>query len=522
MRKLRSKRFCLLVALAMVTALWLAVAAGGRPGGGQTHTSSSSSSRSSSSSSSSSGSHSSGSSSTHSSGSSGNYGGTTSTSNSSGSSGGIGALVGMVLFMFFIFAIIIVLVIVMKARKGGMAPTAAPVEPDTSANLEEELAALRRADPYFSLPLFMDFVNALYAKAHEARGAGKIDSLAPYIDEAAIGHLRSIGTPETGLKDVDGIVLGTSKITSVMNAAEGTTITVFLEANYTEIAQNGQQVSYYTEERWHFWRQTGVTSLPPGKIDAIHCPKCGGPLEQTGDGACVYCNTVVRGGQFHWFVTWIEMLDRVTRGPQLTEYTPEEGTDLPTVYQPTFNEARAAFEAANQGFSWEKMNERVNFVFNSISQAWTTLEWEKARPFETDNIFQMHRYWIEAYKRQGLRNVLDQIQVRNIEWVKVDQDAFYDSLTARIWASELDFTVDQSGRVVCGYPNVPRQFTEYWTFIHTRGAKPVEHRNDNCPNCGGPLQVNMAGICEYCGGKVTSGDFDWVLSRIDQDESYTG
>jgi hypothetical protein len=32
----------------------------------------------------------------------------------------------------------------------------------------------------------------------------------------------------------------------------------------------------------------------------------------------------------------------------------------------------------------------------------------------------------------------------------------------------------------------------------------------------------MAGVCEYCQGKVTSGEFDWVLSRIEQDEAYRG
>jgi len=34
--------------------------------------------------------------------------------------------------------------------------------------------------------------------------------------------------------------------------------------------------------------------------------------------------------------------------------------------------------------------------------------------------------------------------------------------------------------------------------------------------------VNMAGYCEYCKAKVTSGEFDWVLSKIEQDEAYHG
>jgi hypothetical protein len=32
----------------------------------------------------------------------------------------------------------------------------------------------------------------------------------------------------------------------------------------------------------------------------------------------------------------------------------------------------------------------------------------------------------------------------------------------------------------------------------------------------------MTGNCEYCQARIVSGDFDWVLSRIEQDEVYTG
>jgi predicted lipid-binding transport protein (Tim44 family) len=421
--------------------------------------------------------------------------------------------------MFMLAFIIIVFVVVMKVKKSGTPP---PPAPERGSNLQAELEALKRADPNFSKVLFVDFVNTLYARAQEARGKGTLELLSPYIDEQSLLRLADLGDSKSGITAVTGVVLGSSEIVDVANTPQGTSIKVFFEANYTEVSAGGQQTSYYTEERWQFWRENGVLSLPPGKIDAIHCPKCGGPLERNEDGSCAYCNSIVRGGQFHWFVTGVELLDRAQRGPQLTGETPEEGTDLPTIYQPDFQAALQNFEAGNPGFSWERMNERANYIFHMISQAWTTLEWEKARPFETDNIFQMHRYWIEAYTSQRLRNVLDQIRVTKIEWVKIEQDAFYDAVTARIWASELDYTVDAAGRVVCGSPNKLGDFTEYWTFIKTRGARPVDQKDDHCPNCGASLSVNMAGICEYCGGKITSGDFDWVLSRIEQDESYTG
>ncbi|PYP84111.1 MAG: hypothetical protein DMF61_21175 [Blastocatellia bacterium AA13] len=510
--RLEAKRSSLVIIFAIGLALYLAVAANGRPGGGQTHSSSSSSRGSSSSSSSPSSGASSGSVSS----------GTSSSGFSSGSSSGSGgsAAIGAIVFIFIIVFVLFVLVVVARAAKNKTTP--APYNPLTGNNMDLELEALKRADPNFSTMLFIDFANKLYAAAHEARGSGRIEVLAPYIYEAAQNYLLSLGSAASDLSAVTRVVIGTSKIVDVGNSAEGPAITVFFESNYTEADQHGSQRSYYAEEQWTFRRDAGLVSLPPGKIDAIHCPKCGGPLEHNETGACVYCNSVVRCGQFHWFVSEAVTLDRNERGPQLTQETEETGTDLPTVYQPNFQETVPAFIAASPGFSWDRMNERVNYIFHSISQAWTTLEWEKARPFETDNIFQMHRYWIEAYQRQQLRNVLDKIQVNRIEWVKVEQDAFYDALTARIWAAEIDYTVDAAGRVVCGSPNKPRAFTEYWTFIRTRGAKQIEQRDDHCPNCAAPLAVNMAGNCQFCGGKVTSGEFDWVLSRIDQDESYSG
>jgi hypothetical protein len=162
-------------------------------------------------------------------------------------------------------------------------------------------------------------------------------------------------------------------------------------------------------------------------------------------------------------------------------------------------------------------------IFNELQAAWSSMNWERARPHETDNIFQMHQYWIDAYQRQKLRNVVDNAAVTAIEPVKILEDAFYQGITLRIWAQSFDYTIDEAGRIVSGSNKNLRQWSEYWTFIRNKQAKSAETHTDlNCPNCGSPLRVNASGICEFCGGKITSGEFDWVLSKIEQDESYAG
>ncbi|HVG25175.1 MAG TPA: hypothetical protein VND45_13545 [Thermoanaerobaculia bacterium] len=65
-----------------------------------------------------------------------------------------------------------------------------------------------------------------------------------------------------------------------------------------------------------------------------------------------------------------------------------------------------------------------------------------------------------------------------------------------------------------------RRWSEYWTFIRSRGTTTSGTAARSCPNCGAKVAVGATGICQYCGGKLTTGEFDWVLSRIEQDEAY--
>jgi predicted lipid-binding transport protein (Tim44 family) len=215
----------------------------------------------------------------------------------------------------------------------------------------------------------------------------------------------------------------------------------------------------------------------------------------------------------------IDLISRENRGPLLTSNVPEEGTDRPTVRQPQVAALRATFEAEHPGFTWPEFTEHVRSVATTLQDAWTARNWERVRPLETEGLFQMHRYWIDAYVQQKLRNVVDGFRVTNVEPVKIDRDAFYEAITVRLWAEGRDYTVDEDGKVRAGSRSEVRRWSEYWTFIRTRT---VAGAPETCPNCGARVTVGTTGVCEFCGGKITSGVFSWVLSRIEQDESYVG
>jgi len=266
-----------------------------------------------------------------------------------------------------------------------------------------------------------------------------------------------------------------------------------------------------------------VRSKPPDQVGSFHCPNCGAPFQSAGGGRCDYCGQVVTDGRFDWSVQSIELLEQEDRPPALTGTTEEEGTDFPTVYHPEVAARRAQLLAADPAATDEAITARLRLIYDQLNAAWTNLDLKPIRPFVSDSLFEYLQYWIDAYRQQGLRNVLQGMHITKITLAKVVRDKHFDALTYRFWGTGRDTTVRQdNGQVVGGNPHADRAYSEYWTLIRGAGVRGAPTTDATCPNCGGPLSTNMAGDCEHCGAKITRGDFDWVLSKIEQDDSYTG
>lgn len=380
---------------------------------------------------------------------------------------------------------------------------------------------LRLQDPNFSRALFMDFVYSLFAQVHQARGKQQIDDYANYL---SIPVLQGLKQNASALQAVNGIVVGSASVIKVKPAASQIEISIEFQANYTEVSANGASQSWFVTEQWTLIRDAKVLSRTPEQAHVLRCPSCGAALSETRNGRCGSCGQRNDHGQFDWLVLYRNER-REQREPLLTTTVPEVGTDLPTLFDPTFAEDNEELAATRPDFKWPEYETRVRFIFLELQKAWTQRKWEAARPFESDSLFQMHYYWISAYQRQHLINVLKDVTIERVIPVKISQDKFYSSITVRIYASMLDYTVTESGnKIVAGSSSRARRFSEYWTFIksHDDGAVHAKTANEQCPSCGAPLKINMSGACEFCKSKITSGQFSWVLSEIEQDEAYAG
>ena len=387
------------------------------------------------------------------------------------------------------------------------------------AGVRNELERLRQVDPEFSLVLFEDFVYALYAAAHEARGGSKLYDLRAYLGDEARATLAAMACAE-----VEGVVIGSMRPERVdwrrTPTGNWVDVVVAFESNYTETDTAGRKQTYYVRERWKLSRKADAKSKPPVAARVFGCPNCGAPYDKLAGNRCSYCDHALALGECDWAVARIVVDAREPRPPQLTGDAPEVGTDDPTVVVPGAEQRYRQLCARDPNVSWRALQQRVRLVFAELQQGWSTQNWELVRPFVSDQLFQMQLYWIETYRRAKLRNVTENSEVASIVISDVRSDKHYDALTVRLFASGLDYTLDEHGKVVSGSKTRERAYSEYWTFIRGASVQRAASTGRECPNCGAPLAVNMAGSCQQCRAKVTSGEFDWVLSRIEQDESY--
>jgi hypothetical protein len=371
-----------------------------------------------------------------------------------------------------------------------------------------QLEALRRDDPDFSEPLFLDFAAALVARGVGAVGTPRLGDLERYL--AGPRALAAFGTGPW-----QGVVVGEVRLRSVEVGPKGSRLTVD-----GALGASGPSGGRWWRAAFGFVRRPGVRSKGPGEITKLACPACGGGAERKEDGSCRYCGQRPAPGEAAWALALVELLEEEARPPvALGGYAEERGNELPTVRSPTLQADLAAVGQRLGGLDWAKAAARFGQLFTALQHAWGERDLAAIRPLTTDAVFATWRFWVEAYRAAGLRNRLEQVQVARLEPARATLDRWYAAVTVRIFATAVDQTVDDGGRVVDGRP-APRAFTEYWTFVRTLSAERPE--GATCPGCGASLPAGQSGQCPYCGSLVGAPAFDWILSRIDQDEDYTG
>lgn len=178
-------------------------------------------------------------------------------------------------------------------------------------------------------------------------------------------------------------------------------------------------------------------------------------------------------------------------------------------------------KAIDPNFNKEEFIAWSKDVFVKLQTAWTKRDWEEIRLYETNELFEQHKTQLQGYINNGTINVMDRICVNYAKLNKFEQTADKDILNIALNSSMIDYIKDEkTGAVLKGNTEIRLTNTYILTFVRKKGvltqAGGSKVASANCPNCGAPTKVALAGKCEYCGSIIKIEEHGWVLSNLER------
>jgi len=176
----------------------------------------------------------------------------------------------------------------------------------------------------------------------------------------------------------------------------------------------------------------------------------------------------------------------------------------------------------NPEFNADEFYAKVKKAFTEVQIAWGKGDIQSVRRFISDGVYQRFNTQLKMMSILKQKDSISDIAIQEVFIDRSETDGAYDILHAGIRAV-------MSDQFVCATmpelnsPGGYEGFTEFWSFIRKRGKEKKDiYATNNCPNCSAALPSDMgdSGKCRYCGAFVNSGEYDWVLAEITQQDDY--
>jgi len=432
------------------------------------------------------------------------------------------------LILFLIIAAIVIYIIHQQSQTRAIPATPPPeVRVRRQNGIAEQVAALKRLDRNFSAIVFLEFVHSLYCKFYEYSTKPEFEYLSPFLSAELQGHFGK-AQPWT----VSEIVVNGMRWLAVdTTGADSDSIDIEIDANYSLDLQDAHS-RYAVVERWRLYRRKSLLSAEPEKMQTLSCPQCGGPAHFTDTGVCGYCGATVQKGGEQWCLgkRIVVSTHAVPADEDLAAYAEEQGTLAITIKQSDLIEQINAWQQRYGLADWTQFwapfeKDVIRQYFLTIYGCWSRRDWQAARHLLSDRLYETNAFWQKMYVARGWFNRLDNLRIEQVVLAKIDSDLFYEAVTVRIFAACNDYTEDGNGKLVGGSKSKLRRYSEYWTFVRRTAAERRDqpYALSQCPSCGAPADnMGQSGECGYCGSKISTGQFSWVLFLIEQDEVYAG
>lgn len=179
-------------------------------------------------------------------------------------------------------------------------------------------------------------------------------------------------------------------------------------------------------------------------------------------------------------------------------------------------------------FDENEFLEKVKRTYAKLTFAWISGNMKPARSIVSAGVFGRFRTQLAIMKEDGIVNLMKDWKIRDLKIISVQSSENLFTIDVQLNAEARDVNVQTSLSREEKEKLLNRadlsQYTEIWSFIRGKNAKTKNQSGilfENCPKCGSPSD-NSTNVnkCASCGTVYNSGEYDWVLSEITQEEEW--
>ncbi len=176
-------------------------------------------------------------------------------------------------------------------------------------------------------------------------------------------------------------------------------------------------------------------------------------------------------------------------------------------------------QSHDPGFDIRRFADEACTAFVKVQRSFTEQDAGAARHVLATPLWEQARHQIEEYRRNGRRNVQEQLQIQSVRFLGAHSRHGYDTVGLRLFTATIDYDVLTATSEIVRGDKILRPLAVDVLLERSSSATTVADGGtlrERCPHCGAPLSLDWDGSCKYCKADIMSGQFDWVVSKIIQ------
>jgi predicted lipid-binding transport protein (Tim44 family) len=155
-------------------------------------------------------------------------------------------------------------------------------------------------------------------------------------------------------------------------------------------------------------------------------------------------------------------------GSRWGSHDDDSGDAATAVNSQSREQGLAAIKLEDSNMTNERLQDTLTNRFFQIQEAWSEGDRIKLNLALAQGMYDEFIGDLDDMERRGERNVIKNIVMRSFDITEAWQEGELEYVTAYISARLVDYT-ERNGQVIEGDANNPVQFSEFWTFVRSRG-----------------------------------------------------